>query len=178
MKNRITLLAAISLGLIATPALADHHGHHGNMLHKCLKAASKLKEGYYAKVEYLSLTDKGGKAYEIEIKDPDGVEWEVMCSLHHAEVMELEREVASASDPLFSRRMKVDEKTASETALAIYPGKLVHTEYEIEPDGTPSYEFDIWSRPGVTFKIEVSAETGAITEYNVEAWDIGREEED
>ena len=177
MTRSIALIACAALVLPA-PAMAGHHGHHGDTLQKCLKAASRLKEGYYAKLEFLSMTGRGGKAYEIELKAPDGTEWEFMCGVKDGVIYEFEREVASPSDPLFSRRMKVDEKTASQTALEIYPGKLVHTEYEIESNGAPSYEFDISSRPGVTYKVEVSAETGEIVEVNVEAWDIGREEED
>ena len=98
-----------------------------------------------------------------------------MCDIRRGEIFEIEREVESASDPLFKRHVKVDEKTASQTALELYPGKLVHTEYEIEADGSASYEFDIWSKRGVTWKVEVDASTGAIVEVNIEKWDIGRE---
>ncbi len=177
MKKHILLITTMSLSLLCTPVLAHGHGK-GEKLHKCLKAASKLKDGYYAKVEFLTMTEKGGKTYEIEIKDANGVEWELMCSLRDGEIYEIEREVESAEDPLFKKRMQVDEKTASQTALEIYSGKLVHTEYEIESHGDASYEFDIWSKPGVTYKVEVSAATGEIVEVNIEAWDIGREEDD
>ena len=175
MKHYLTLVVFITLGLAVSPAFARHGHHGGGSLHKCLKAASNIKDGYYAKVEYLTLTQQGGKTYEIEIKDPAGVEWELMCDAGSGEIYELEREVESTADPMFKKNMKVDEKTASQTALAIYPGKLVHTEYEIESDGSASYEFDIYDKPGVTYKVEVSASTGEIIEVNIEKWDIGRE---
>jgi len=167
----LTFIAFITLTLAVSPAFA----RHGGGLHKCLKAASNIKEGYYQKLEYLTMTEKGVKTYEIEIKDANGVEWELMCDIRRGEIYEIEREVDSASDPLFKRHMKVDKETASKTALELYPGKLVHTEYEIESNGSASYEFDIYVKPGVTYKVEVDAATGEIIEVNIEAWDIGRE---
>jgi uncharacterized membrane protein YkoI len=173
MKISHTLFACISLSLFTAPVFAGHG--HQDSLHKCLKAASEIKSGYYVKVEYLTMTEEGGKAYEIEIRDANGVEWELMCSKRRGEIYEIEREVDSPSDPLFKKHMKVDEKSAAQTAITLYPGKLVHTEYEIESDGSASYEFDIYEKHGVTYKVEVSASTGEIIEVNLEAWDIGRE---
>ena len=171
MKLSFVLLTTMVFAMFSTAATADH----GGGLHKCLKAASAIKEGYYAKLEYLTFTDRGIEAYEIEIHDKDGVEWELMCDIAKGTIFEIEREVESPSDPLFKSKMKVDEKTAAQTALALYPGKLVHTEYEIESNGDASYEFDIYDRPGVTWKVEVDATTGEIVEVAVEKWDIGRE---
>jgi uncharacterized membrane protein YkoI len=176
MKHRVTLVAFIISALATAPVIAKGgHGHHGEGLHKCLKAASKIKDGYYQKLEYLTMTATGARTYEIEIKDKNGVEWELMCDIRHGDIYEIEREVETASDPLFKKHMKVDEKTAANTALELYPGNLVHTEYEIEADGSASYEFDIYDKPGVTYKVEVDASTGEIIEVNIEKWDIGRE---
>ncbi|MCH8262597.1 MAG: PepSY domain-containing protein, partial [Proteobacteria bacterium] len=113
--------------------------------------------------------------YEIEIHDKNGVEWELMCDISTGNIYEIEREVKSASDPLFKKNMKVNEEAAGKTALALYPGKIVHTEYEIEANGASSYEFDIFDRPGVTYKVEVDAATGEVVEVSIEKWDIGRE---
>jgi uncharacterized membrane protein YkoI len=172
MKQLFTLITVLSLTLLSQSALAGH-GHGG--LHKCLKEASKIKQGYYGKLEYLTLTEKGVKTFEIEINDNNGVEWELMCDESNGTIYEIEREVASASDPLFKKKMKVDEKTAAQTALSLYDGKIVHTEYEIEANGNASYEFDIYNSPNVTYKVEVDASTGEISEVNIEKWDIGRE---
>ena len=171
MNKLIIPCTIIFLLLFSHVGLARHSG----TIHSCLEAASKIKDGYYAKVEYLTLTERGVKTYEIEIHDDNGVEWELMCDISSGRIYEIEREVDSAEDPLFKRNMKVDEKQAAKTALELYPGKLVHTEYEIESDGSASYEFDIYERPGNTYKIEVSAETGKIVEVSIERWDIGRE---
>jgi uncharacterized membrane protein YkoI len=175
MKKLITILSVTGLALMTSGSQA-HPGRGGHdSLHACLKAASAIKDGYYVKVEYLSVTTEGSPSYEIEIEDDNGVQWEFMCKISKGIIYEMEREVDSAADPLFKKRMKVDKKTASETALEIYPGRLVHTEYEIEADGSASYEFDIVDKRKVTYEVEVDAETGEITEANIEAWDIGRE---
>ena len=176
MKQTITLMTMFMLVLLSSPVLAGHGGH-GNRgdLHHCLKSASAIKDGYYAKLEYLTLTDRGTTAYEIEIHDKNGVEWELMCDRSTGTIYEIEREVASTSDPLFKKNMKVSEDAARKTAVALYPGKVVHTEYEIEANGASSYEFDIFERPGVTYKVEVDAATGEIVEVSIEKWDIGRE---
>jgi len=171
MKLSLTVLTVLILAMFSTVSMATHRGG----LNACLSAASAIKEGYYAKLEYLTVTDRGSEVYEIEIHDKDGVEWELMCDIAKGTIYEIEREVESAADPLFKSKMKVDEKTAAQTALALYPGKLVHTEYEIESNGAASYEFDIYERPGVTYKVEVDATTGEIVEITIEKWDIGRE---
>lgn len=173
MKPYAILLLA--LALFTAPAMADNpHGRYGG-LHACLAAASAIQEGYYAKVEYLTLTAKGVPTYEIEIHGQDGVEWELMCDVATGVIYEIEREVESVSDPLFAKRMKVGRDDAAKAALELYPGKIVHTEYEIEADGSATYEFDIADLPGATRKVEVDAETGRIIEVAVEKWDIGRE---
>ena len=176
MKQTITFMTMLILALFSSSVLAGHGGHsnHGD-LHHCLKAASAIKDGYYAKLEYLTLTDRGTTAYEIEIHDKNGVEWELMCDRSTGTIYEIEREVESTSDPLFKKNMKVNEDAAKKAALALYPGKVVHTEYEIEANGASSYEFDIFERPGVTYKVEVDAATGEVVEVSIEKWDIGRE---
>jgi len=176
MKQSITLMTVVMLALFSCSVFAGDRGHgsHGG-LHHCLKSASAIKDGYYAKLEYLTLTDKGTTAYEIEIHDKDGVEWELMCEISTGTIYEIEREVTSTSDPLFKKNMKVNEDAARKAALDLYPGKVVHTEYEIEANGASSYEFDIFERPGVTYKVEVDATTGEVVEVSIEKWDIGRE---
>lgn len=166
--------AVTCTGLLAfaPPAFAGH-GHGG--LEKCLKAVSKIKSGDFIKVEYLLFTDEGVPAYEVEVRDNDGNFWEFECSAKDARILEMEREVDSASDPLFKKHMKVSEDDAKATATALYPGTVEEVEYEIEADGKPSYEFDIVDAEGTEWKIEVSAVTGEIVEVQVEGWEIGEE---
>ena len=94
MKQTITFMTIFVIALFSSSALAGHGGHSSHSaLHKCLKSASAIKEGYYAKLEYLTLTDRGTTTYEIEIHDKNGVEWELMCDSSTGTIYEIEREV-------------------------------------------------------------------------------------
>lgn len=157
--------------LLSPAAFAAHKGG----LEACLSAAKEVKAGDFVKVEYLIMTSGGRPTYEIEVRDADGVEWELMCDARGAYIYEIEREVDSPDDPLFKARAKVSEADAKATALALYPGEVKEVEYEIEMDGSPTYEFDIVDKHGVEWKVEVSAETGEIIEVAVEKWEIGME---
>lgn len=174
MKKKLAAVALIGCVALVPAASADHR--RGG-LDECLAAASAIKEGWYRKLEYLIVTPAGVPTYEIEIEDAEGVQWELMCNVQTAAIYEIEREVKDPSDPLFKKHATVDEETARNAALAIYSGTPVHTEYEIEANGEAAYEFDIASRKGATFKVEVDAATGLISEVTVEKWDIGRETE-
>jgi len=178
MKTISTTVTFLLSTFLTTTAMADHgrgpHGGHDG-LQACLKAASGIKEGYYAKVEYLTMTQQGVASYEIEIHDKNKMQWELMCNSATGSIYDVEREVGSPNDPLFKKHMKVDKDAAAKTALELYPGKLVHTEYEIEANGDASYEFDIYDHPGTTYKVEVDATSGKIIEVAIEQWDIGRE---
>jgi uncharacterized membrane protein YkoI len=48
-------------------------------------------------------------------------------------------------------------------------------EYELEPDGKASYEFDITEADGEEVKVEVDATTGKIVETSYEVYQIGKE---
>lgn len=182
MRQLINLGGALAAAtaLTAPVALADqeHHGEHeahgGDALGVCLKAVRAIRPGEFAKVEYLSVTDEGEPAYEIEVA-AKGTDWEFECDLH-GHIIEMEQEVDSSSHPLFQSRMKVSEKDAAATAMRLYPGTLDEVEYEIEMDGAASYEFDIVDEYGVEFKVEVDATTGEVVEVQIETWEIGMED--
>lgn len=161
----------LAVAVTATPALA---AEHSDPLTTCLKAASAVRPGEYVKVEYLSVTDEGAPAYEIEVAS-EGTNWEFECDLH-GRIIEMEQEVDSPSNPLFQRKMKVSEEDAAAIATRLYPGTIDEVEYEIELDGAASYEFDIVDEYGVEFKVEVDATSGDIVEVQVEAWEIGIED--
>ncbi len=177
MINRSTIIVPVLLlGVLgfSGSALA---GHGKGGLEKCLNAVSKIKSGDFVKAEYLSFTDEGVPAYEVEVRDADGNEWEFECSAKGARILEMEREVENAEDPLFNKNMKVSETDARKTATDLYPGTVEEVEYEIETNGDPSYEFDIVDSDGTEWKIEVSAVTGEIVEVQVEEWEIGEEDQ-
>lgn len=172
MRTSQLLLITASL-LSAGAAQAGHRGHGG--LDACLKAVSAAKQGSFVKVEYLSLTDEGEAAYEIEVRDTKGREWEFECSARSAQLLEIEQE-AEAGDNQFTGKAKVSVDTARATATALYPGKVEEIEYELEADGTPVYEFDIADDGGTEYKVEVDAVSGEIVEVQIEAWEIGEED--
>lgn len=152
------------------------HAEHEGGLEACMLAATAIRTGTYTKVEYLDFTDEGVSAYEIEMKDLDGKEWEFECDSHTGAIIEIEQEVATPDAPLFKKKMKVTEKDAKKIATELYPGTVEEVEYEIEMDGKASYEFDIVDKYGVEFKIEVDATSGEIVEVQIEKWEIGEED--
>jgi len=147
----------------------------GDRLEACLEAARAVKAGNFVKVEKLAVVQGGEPTYEIEIRDRDGVEWELMCEIDDARIYEIEREARNADDPAFKGKAKVTRQAAAATATAMFPGKIEETEFEIEANGDPSYEFDIVDSDGKEFKVEVDAITGKIIEVSVETWEIGEE---
>jgi uncharacterized membrane protein YkoI len=169
------MLILVLMTATATPVMAGNSGKRVE-LEDCLKAATAIRAGDFVKVEYLAYTDEGESAYEIEVRDPDGREWEFECSATTGSIIEMEQEVESANDPLFKRHMKVSESDARNTALQLYPGTVEEVEYEIEANGAASYEFDIVDKYGVEFKVEVDAASGAIVEVQMEKWEIGEED--
>lgn len=168
-------LAALTLTVVAPSAPAGH-GHRGASLEDCLAAASAVRKGAYVKVEYLVHADEGQPAYEIEIRDGAGREWELECGAHTGAILEIEQEADSADDPLFKANAKVSEGDARATASKLYPGKVEEVEYEIEANGDASYEFDIVDADGTEWKVEIDAATGKVVEVQVEKWEIGEED--
>ncbi|PKO43595.1 MAG: peptidase [Betaproteobacteria bacterium HGW-Betaproteobacteria-22] len=141
-------------------------------LENCLAAALKVRSGEVAKVEY-KLENKV-PVYEFDIETPDGKAWDVECNGRTGKITEIEEEVANAEDTAFLARRYVSEEDAKATALAAFPGEVIETEYEIEPDGAASYEFDIQTLTG-EMKVEVDATTGKIVESSKEIYQIGKE---
>ena len=171
MSRYIVLVLLIAFG---TDVYAGHP-HKKVRLEDCLVATKAIRAGEFIKVEYLSFTDEGEAVYEIEVRDPDGKEWEFECSAVTGQILEIEQEVDSPNDPLFKKHMKVSEEEARKIATAVYPGTIEEVEYEIEFNGMPVYEFVIVDKYGVTFKVEVSAATGEIVEVQMRQWKIGVE---
>ncbi len=162
-------VSLLMMSLTTTSAYASNEGG----LEACMLATIAIRAGTYTKVEYLGFTDEGVSAYEIEMKDLDGKEWEFECDAHTGEILEIEQEVASPDAALFKKKMKVSEKEARKIATDLYPGTIEEVEYEIESNGQASYEFDIADKYGVEFKIEVDATSGDIVEVQIEKWEIG-----
>lgn len=167
-----TLIAA---AFFANTAVAGHQNFkpksHDN-LGKCVNAALSKHDGTIVKLEFKAEGKSG--VYEFDIESADGKAWDVECDAKSGKITEVEEEV-KADDARFKALAKVSEADAKATALATHPGTVVETEYELEPDGKASYEFDIKTADGKEYKVEVDVATGKIVEDNLEVYQIGKE---
>ncbi len=169
MKKTI-ILSALLIGL-SNGVLADGHSYQ---FEKCMAAALEERPGQIVKVEFK--IEEASHMYEFDIRGTDATDWDVECNAYRGLVSEIEREVDNVNHPLFKAKAKVSEADARKTALAIYPGEITEVEYEIEPNGAASYEFDIDTViAGQEVKVEVDATSGEIVEANRELWQIGLE---
>jgi len=139
----------------------------------CEKSALNVHAGKVLKVEFK--VDDDQPTYEFDIRAADGVDWDVTCAADKNEIIEVEEEVPNTNHPLFLSKKRIDEKQARAIALDAWPGDVLEIEYEIEPDGAASYEFDIHTYKGVNMKVEVDASSGDIVEQNEELWQEGYE---
>ena len=174
MLGRKVGLVGLTLLVGATPGFAQAAKDIVD-IETCLVAASAIKAGDYLKVEFMTVSPAGAPTYEIEIRGADGREWELMCNALTGTIYEIEQEAAGILDPLFQEQANVTEEEARAKALSLYPGTIEEVEYELESNGSASYEIDLVSADGTEFKIEVDAATGNIMEVSVEAWEIGQE---
>jgi uncharacterized membrane protein YkoI len=166
MKTKFFLTVAF-ISIASTTHAADQG------LNDCISAIQKQQAGDIIKLEKLSVANK--PFYELEIKDSKGLEYEFMCDANTGKITEQETEVSSPSDEAFKKTAKISEDDAKATALKAHAGKITQVEYEIEANGSPSYEFDISDDKGVETKVEVDAVSGKIVETATEIWEIGEE---
>ena len=173
---RLTIGATlVGAALLANTAFAGHETikpHKADSLGKCVKAALTAHEGKIVRLEMKSEDKK--PMYEFDIESADGTAWDIECSVKTGKITEIEQEV-KADDAKFKALAKVSEADAKATALAAHPGTIVETEYELEPDGKASYEFDILEADHEEVKVEVDATTGKIVETSYEVYQIGQE---
>ncbi len=175
MTQHLTLGTAILAAVFTSAAMADHatiKPKAYDSMGKCVKAALGKHEGKIVKLEMKS--EKKMAVYEFDIESADGTAWDIECDVKTSKIIEVEEET-KLTDSRFVALAKVSEVDAKATALAAHPGKLVETEYELEPDGKASYEFDIEEADGEEIKVEVDATTGKIVEISYEVYQIGHE---
>ncbi len=173
---RLTIGATlVAAAFFANTAFADHQSikvSKADSLSKCVKAALTAHEGKIVKLETKSENKK--PTYEFDVESADGTAWDIECDAKSGKITEIEQEV-KADDAKFKALAKVSEADAKATALAAHPGSVVETEYELEPDGKASYEFDILEADKEEIKVEVDATTGKIVEVSYENYQIGQE---
>ncbi len=132
------LITSLSLMMVSTLLVAGGGPHKFD---KCVHATLKERPGNIVKVELKN--EEGKHVYEFSVHGKDGTKWDLECNAYRGLISEVEREVDSVRHPLFKAKMKISEADAAKIALAIYPGEIAKVEYEIEPNGAASYEFDI-----------------------------------
>ena len=115
-------------------------------------AANEVVPGSFVKAEFLDPSAESIPAYEIEVRDAQGREWELMCDARTGRIFEIEQEVDTADDPLFAAKAKLTEAQAIEAALAVYPGTVEEVEFEIESNGAATYEIDVITENGKEYK--------------------------
>lgn len=113
-----------------------------------------------------------GRVWEFEVKQADGKLFDIECSDSAGTIVETETRVASAADPAFAALAKIDEAAARVKALEGKPGTVERVEFELEPDGKASYEYDIKTAEG-DYRVEVDAASGEIVETSQELLEIG-----
>ena len=171
-KKLITIVLGTAMTSVAFNASAEDANPH--KFEACMAAALEERPGDIIKVEMKN--EEGGHVYEFDIRGNDGSDWDVECNAHRGLISEVEREVNNVNDLQFKGKAKVSEAEARKTALSVYPGEITEVEYEIEPNGAASYEFDIDTKiDGQEMKVEVDATSGEIVEANREIWQIGVE---
>lgn len=175
MQIKKTLLAVAVGSLLSGQAFADHETIKPkayDSLGKCVKAALSAHDGKIVKLEAKS--ERKQLVYEFDVQSKDGTAWDIECDAKTGKVTEVEQEV-SADNEKFKALAKVTEEAAKATALAAHKGTVTEVEYELEPDGKASYEFDILEADNEEVKIEVDATTGKIVETSYEVYQIGQE---
>jgi uncharacterized membrane protein YkoI len=169
-------LAMLALWFISPVGAYAGNDHDTAYLDVCLEQASTIKHtDDFVKVEYLTVTHEGDPSFEIEVRDPQGTEWEFMCEADGGTIYEVEQEVESVNDARFKNYAKVSEEQARGIVTDLYPGMIKEVEYEIESNGDATYEIDVVDDRGTEFKAEVDAASGDIIEVHVEEWQIGEE---
>jgi len=175
MKTPISLIFLIVSFGLAAPCFADFTMPSTKVpMETCFKLAQAKKPGETVKLEFK--LERGTPIYEFNVLGSDGKEWELECDANQGLITEVEQEVASANDPLFKAKLKINEDEAKKVALKAHPGEITEIEYEIEENGDASYEFDIKTGDGKEVKLEVDAATGKVVENNEEEmYQIGKE---
>jgi len=173
--KRITLAlgcAALLGGHLAVAETANIPKTQAGM-ETCLQAALGKMSGDVIKVEFKQ--ERTVPTYEIEIAGKDKT-MEYECDANTGKITEEEQEVDSIDHALFKAKAKISLDQAKAIALKAHPGDIVEMEFEIESNGSASYEFDIRQADGKEVKMEIDAATGAIVEDDEhEIYQIGKE---
>lgn len=174
MKTTPLILALGAAALLSTGLVqADKHAKLPKVKHGLESCAPAVLSKHPGDILQAVLKAEGKESvWELEVKS-GGKFYDVECSADSGKIVETEERVASADDAGFKAKAKVNEAAARATALAKHPGEVEAVEFEIEPDGKVSYEYDIKTAAG-DLRVEVDAVSGAIVESSKELLEIGK----
>ena len=151
-----------------SPAAAVANSNAG--IESCAKAVLAQTPGELLQATLKQETE--GRVWEFEVKQADGKLLDIECSDTAGTIVESEGRVETAADPAFAAIAKIDEAAARVKALESKPGTVERVEFELEPDGKASYEYDIKTADG-DYRVEVDATSGEIVESSKELLEIG-----
>jgi uncharacterized membrane protein YkoI len=179
---RALILSAALLALSGTMAV-EAQGLR-NTLARCARAAGPAGMSEIERIEMLTTVSpaelagapRGTPFLTFELRHPDGTTWEVICNGETGAVIDVEREVPSAMDPLFARQARISERDARKTALQFHPGEILGVEYEVASDGTPTYEFAVKPASGTAgLLVEINATSGQLKQVWAHAYPLQSE---
>src|SRR5450830_153278 len=166
---KTSVAAVIAALFVITPAFAAEK--FTGKLETAMKAALAKHPGDVISLE--AELDNGKAIYEFDIKGADGKEVEVEVDAKTGKILEVNLEVADASDPAFKAKAKITVEEAKKIALALHAGEVVESEFKIEAAGDPYYEVDVKTEDGKEGEVEVDAVTGKVVGNQEEVYQIG-----
>lgn len=168
-KSEAPAAAAASLEISAgSPSAAVVSSNAG--IESCAKAVLAQAPGEL--IQATLKQEPEGRVWEFEVKQADGKLFDIECSDSAGTIVETETRVATAADPAFAAIAKIDEAAARVKALEAKAGTVERVEFELEPDGKASYEYDIKTAEG-DYRVEVDAASGEVVETSSELLEIG-----
>ena len=177
MNKLLSLPALVTLGVAAalcagTAIAAPKMPTIAHGIEKCVPTVLAKIPGEALQV--VLKVEKGEPVWEVEVEAKDGRLYDIECSAKTGKIVETEERFKAASAPAFAAKAKVSEADATKAVLAKHPGKIEMVEYELEEDGSASYEFDIELADGSDIRVEVDAATGKVGDAKVELVEVGR----
>lgn len=173
MHNSSAILFVLLQVPFVLPVNAGDLSHGKIHFEECMNTVLSAQPGRVIKVE-MKLEDNA-KVYEFDIRDMNGIDWDLECHADTGQIIETERELISLLSSEFKDRINYSVSESRAIALKKYPGEILEQEYEIEADNRVVYEFDIRLASGDIMKVEIDAATGEFHEENRELWQIGYE---
>lgn len=139
-------------------------------IESCAKAVLARAPGELLQATLKSET--AGRVWEFKVKQADGKLFDIECSDSTGTIVETEVRVTTAADPAFAALAalaRIDEAAAKVKALEAKPGSVERVEFELEPDGKASCEFDIKTTDD-DYRVEIDATAAKRSNHRRNCW--------